>query len=60
MVCLRSRGKKLWSFATGSVIFSSPAVVDGVVYVGADALDALNGEKLWSFAGGASSVLHQW
>jgi outer membrane protein assembly factor BamB len=27
-------GAKLWSFATGSYVESSPAVADGVVYVG--------------------------
>jgi outer membrane protein assembly factor BamB len=27
-------GAKLWSFTTGSWVFSSPAVANGVVYVG--------------------------
>jgi eukaryotic-like serine/threonine-protein kinase len=27
-------GNKLWSFATGAAIISSPAVANGVVYVG--------------------------
>jgi len=29
-------GTKLWSYTTGSVVFSSPAVANGVVYVGSD------------------------
>jgi outer membrane protein assembly factor BamB len=51
-------GTKLWSFATGnSMIESSPAVANGVVYVGSVdhslyALDARTGTKLWSFATG--------
>jgi len=28
--------QKLWSYATGDVVFSSPAVVNGVVYVGSN------------------------
>ena len=52
-----SRLSKLWSFATGSFIYSSPAVVNGVVYVGSEdhslyALDAHSGTKLWSFTTG--------
>lgn len=44
----------LWRFETGDRVLSSPAVVDGVVYIGSDdgkvyALDALTGEELWSF-----------
>jgi outer membrane protein assembly factor BamB len=27
-------GAKLWSYATGGFVFSSPTVVNGVVYVG--------------------------
>ena len=29
-------GAKLWSFATGNEVESSPAVADGVVYAGSD------------------------
>jgi outer membrane protein assembly factor BamB len=48
-----------WSFTTGSGVSSSPAVVNGVVYVGSDdsnvyALNANGGSKLWSFATGGS------
>ncbi|KUO41509.1 MAG: hypothetical protein AVW06_01385 [Hadesarchaea archaeon DG-33-1] len=44
----------VWSFRTGSYIFSSPAVMNGKVYVGAYdrrvyCLDAENGENIWSF-----------
>ncbi len=52
-------GAKLWSSAIGSDDYSSPAVVDGVVYVGSGypnnslyALDARTGAKLWSYATG--------
>ena len=48
-----------WSFATGNIVYSSPAVVNGVVYVGSGdnnvyALNASTGAKLWSFATGNS------
>jgi len=46
-----------WSFTTGDRVYSSPAVVDGVVYVGSDdnrvyALDAVNGEEVWNYTTG--------
>jgi outer membrane protein assembly factor BamB len=46
-----------WTYTTGSDVFSSPAVTNGVVYVGSDdynvyALDARTGVKLWSYATG--------
>ncbi len=52
-----STGAKLWSFATRGEVESSPAVANGVVYVGSDddnvyALNAGTGAKLWSFATG--------
>lgn len=42
-----------WSFKTDGEVWSSPAVADGVVYVGSDdnkvyALNALTGNKIWS------------
>jgi outer membrane protein assembly factor BamB len=42
-----------WSYKTDGEIWSSPAVVDGVVYIGSDdnkvyALDAITGTKIWS------------
>ena len=47
----------VWSFTTGSGVYSSPAVADGVVYVGSQdvnvyALSAATGAKVWSFATG--------
>jgi len=46
-----------WSYITGGLVYSSPAVANGVVYVGSEdfnvyALDASTGAKLWSFATG--------
>ena len=53
-----STGAKLWSYTTGSNVYSSPAVANGVVYVGSYdgnvyALKAGTGAKLWSYATGA-------
>merc|ERR1712195_63269 len=52
-----SPGSKIWSFATGKYVDSSPALsIDGkVVYVGSDdnslyAVNASTGSKIWSFA----------
>jgi eukaryotic-like serine/threonine-protein kinase len=47
-----------WKFRTGGEVVSSPAVVDGVVYVGSNdgklyAIDAANGSLKWKFATGA-------
>jgi len=52
-----SNGQLKWSYTTGSYVSASPAVANGVVYVGGDdnnvyALYANNGTKLWSFATG--------
>ena len=46
-----------WSYATGDRVHSSPAVANGVVYVGSDdhnvyALNASTGAKLWSYTTG--------
>ena len=54
-----STGAKLWSFATGGDVDSSPAVVNGVVYFGSRddnvyAVNASTGAKLWSFATGSA------
>ncbi len=43
-----------WTYTTGDAVFSSPAVVNRVAYVGSEdnnvyALNALTGAKLWSF-----------
>jgi eukaryotic-like serine/threonine-protein kinase len=54
-------GIALWSYDTGGVVDSSPAVANGVVYVGAlhnhvgdsvYALKASTGAKLWSYSTG--------
>ena len=52
-------GAVLWSYATGGSVDSSPAVANGVVYVGSDdnsvyALNAKTGARLWSYATGGS------
>jgi outer membrane protein assembly factor BamB len=51
-------GSKLWSYTTGKLVESSPAVANGVVYFGSHdhkvyALDARTGVKLWSYATGS-------
>ncbi|WSA45394.1 serine/threonine-protein kinase [Streptomyces sp. NBC_01803] len=48
-------GERRWAFATGDAVVSSPAVVNGTVYVGSldgslYALNAGNGERRWAFA----------
>jgi outer membrane protein assembly factor BamB len=48
----------LWSFTTGGAVYSSPAVANGVVYVGSSdeylyAFDAGTGAKLWNFRTGS-------
>lgn len=55
---LTSQGTLAWTFATGGVVHSSPAVVDGVVYFGSRdhkiyALDAVTGEQKWVFETGS-------
>jgi len=52
------QGEIKWTFATEDAIHSSPAVADGVVYIGSRdgnlyALNADTGEKLWSFKTGS-------
>ena len=47
----------LWTYATGGYVWSSPAVVDGKVYVGSDdynvyCLNASTGAKIWSYTTG--------
>ena len=53
-------GTKIWNFSAGymDLISSSPAIVNGVVYFGADdrqvyALKAATGEKIWNYTTGA-------
>lgn len=52
------KGAIKWTFATAGAIHSSPAVVDGIVYVGSQdsyvyAVKADTGEKLWAFKTGS-------
>ena len=52
-----STGALLWSYASGR-LWSSPAVANGVVYVGSGdfnvyALNASTGAKLWSYSTGS-------
>jgi len=54
----RPAGTLLWNFTVGNGFNSSPAVVDGVVYVGCDdnklyAFNANTGGLLWSYTTGA-------
>lgn len=49
----------LWEFKTGSRIFSSPVVSEGIVYVGSNdhflhAIDARKGAEVWKFETGAN------
>jgi outer membrane protein assembly factor BamB len=49
--------KVKWSYVTADVAYSSPAVANGVVYIGNNsknlyALNASTGQKLWSYAAG--------
>ena len=50
-------GAKVWSYTTGDMVGSAPAVANGVVYVGSwdhnvYALDARTGAKVWSYTTG--------
>jgi len=56
-----SNGQLLWNYSVGTagVIYSSPAIVNGVVYVGSEggnlyALNATTGVKLWNYSTGGS------
>jgi outer membrane protein assembly factor BamB/endonuclease YncB( thermonuclease family) len=55
---LTAPAKLPWEFRTASSIFSSPAIVDGVIYVGSldgsvYALNSSSGPALWQFTTGA-------
>jgi outer membrane protein assembly factor BamB len=54
---VQAQGKPqlLWTFAAGSPISSSPAVVNGIVYVGSNdgklfAINSVTGQQEWAFA----------
>jgi len=49
--------RPLWNYTTGSYLYSSPAIINGVVYVGSFdgniyALNATNGTKIWNYTMG--------
>jgi outer membrane protein assembly factor BamB len=49
-----STGDRIWTFQTGDFVQSSPAVVEGILYIGSDngnvyALNASTGTKMWSY-----------
>ena len=50
-------GAQLWNYTTGVAVYCSPAVADGVVYIGSEdfnvyALNSTNGDKLWNYTTG--------
>ena len=50
-------GQEVWRFNTGGYVFSSPAYVDGILYVGSAsrklyAVDAQTGQEVWQFEAG--------
>ncbi|MFF7260613.1 PQQ-binding-like beta-propeller repeat protein [Streptomyces sp. NPDC008159] len=52
-------GVEKWKFITGGLVYASPIVADGVVYVGSEtdflyALDAGTGEPRWAFETGGN------
>jgi outer membrane protein assembly factor BamB len=47
----------LWNYTTGGGVYSSPAIVGGVVYIGSEdgnvyALNAANGLRIWNYSTG--------
>jgi outer membrane protein assembly factor BamB len=55
---VESFGGVAWRFETGSTVRSSPALVDGVLFVGSSdgylyALDALTGQAVWRYNAGS-------
>jgi outer membrane protein assembly factor BamB len=53
--------QQLWRFATGGPVWSSPALVDGIIYVGSEdtnlyALDAVTGREVDATAGPATAA----
>ncbi|GAJ14434.1 unnamed protein product, partial [marine sediment metagenome] len=54
-------GTRIWNYTTGSAVASSPAVADGIVYVGSNdnniyALDAAMGTVVWNYTTGGDVV----
>jgi hypothetical protein len=53
-----SNGQLKWDYTAANTVFSSPAVANGVVYVGSDdhnvyALNATTGTKVWNYTTGS-------
>ena len=56
---IKPNGEKLWEFGTGAEVYSSPAVADGVVYIGSRdgkvyALSVKTGKEIWKYSTGNS------
>jgi len=52
-------GSLVWKYPTGNVVISSPAVVNGIVYIGSYdsniyALDAFTGALIWNYTTGSA------
>jgi outer membrane protein assembly factor BamB len=47
-----STGEQLWNKESFFIVYSSPAVANGVVYLDSAALNASNGETIWVFSTG--------
>lgn len=63
----RASGEQLWAVSTGSLVFSSPVLVEGTLYIGREdgalaAYDAATGDLRWSYDTGggiwATPVVH--
>jgi outer membrane protein assembly factor BamB len=53
--------QSLWNYTTGNYVYSSPAIVDGVVYVGSYdgkvyALNATTGVQVWNYTASIGGV----
>jgi outer membrane protein assembly factor BamB len=60
VICLNAdTGTMIWEFFTNGIVFSSPAIADGKVYIGSMAdhkvfcLNADNGKKIWEYTTGS-------
>lgn len=58
MLWMPQLGSEIWNYSTGTLVTSSPAVVNGVVYIGGGsgnhvyALNATTGAYIWSYPTG--------
>src|SRR5213079_398730 len=56
---IRPQGCQIWSFRSGGALYSSPTVVNSMVYFGSwdrnlYALNTSSGHKMWSFPSGGA------